>query len=670
MLDQSIATIKGIGEARLKAFEKLSIRTLHDLLYFMPRDYQDFTQLREVISLRHGELAALKLNVMRAPQQLRPRSGLTMVICPASDDTGTIQLVWYNQPYRARQIQTGERIYCGYVDTLRGLKLTNPAVYTTLPGIVTLYPLAQGLSQRHVREAVRYALETSLQEVREVLPESLRLQYGLCGIQEALRAVHIPQTFESLREARHRLAFEDMLYYLLAIALVKQERQKRAGIAFFTDGGKKKILSSLPYALTNAQLRVLDEIDADMRNTRPMNRLVQGDVGSGKTILAFYALQIAAQNGYQGVFLAPTEILAQQHYTLLKKQYGERVLLLCGNMKKKERQAAYAAISDGSVQIVVGTHALLQAGVQFHKLGVAVTDEQHRFGVRQRATIANKGETIPDVLVMSATPIPRTLAMLLYGDLELSVLDELPPGRQPVLTRIVPPEKRLDMYRFLEKQAEKGRQAYVVCPLIEHSDAMEAKSAQEVFEELCTLLPTLRIELLHGRMAAAKKGDAITRFREGKLDVLVSTTVVEVGVDVPNATSMVIENADRFGLAQLHQLRGRVGRGSAQSFCFLLSGSMGDTAKERLSIMNKTNDGFIIAQKDLELRGPGEFLGTRQHGEDVAQAARLAQNMDVLLEAQRAANELITQCEQKENAALFQEAKRQYAVGMREIANN
>ncbi len=672
MLDQPVASLKGIGANRAAAFLKLSVRTLRDLLFLMPREYQDYSVLREAGSLEHGELAALRLTVVQEPQLLRPSRGMQLVTLGAQDVTGRrLQVVWFNQPYRKNQTHAGEtKVFCGRADKSRGLKLLNPTVMEEPPGILPVYPLAQGLTQYQVRDAVERALQLALKYVQETLPEEFRAQYDLCGLRQALCDLHFPKGTQALAAARRRLSFEDMLYYLLAIALLKQERRGREGIAFETMGVREALEKQLPFPLTGAQARVLGEIQADMQSAKPMNRLIQGDVGSGKTVLAFYALQVAAQNGCQGALMVPTEILAQQHFALLEKLFGDSVCLLRGGMKKSERDRAYARVETGEAKVVVGTHALLQAGLAFHKLGLVVTDEQHRFGVRQRAKIANKSEKTPDVLIMSATPIPRTLAMMLYGDLDLSVLDELPPGRRPVMTRLVPESRRIDMYRFVRQQALSGRQAYVVCPLVEHSDMAEVKSAQEVFEELSGLFPDLRIALLHGRMAAAKKEAAIEAFRKGELDMLVSTTVVEVGVDVQNATVMVIESADRFGLAQLHQLRGRVGRGAAQSFCFLLNDSQVETANKRLEIMVQTNDGFRIAQRDLELRGPGEFLGTRQHGVDELQAAHMAANMDILLEAQHAAEELTKAGETLGTAPIFARAGEIYRLRMREIANN
>lgn len=673
MLQQSVGSLRGVGEAKQKALESKAIYTMRDLLYYFPRDYQDYSVCTDVANALHAELAALRLMVVKKPALVRVSKGMQMVTASAQDETGVIQLVWFNQPYRKNQIEVGDtRIFCGRVDTSHGVRLLNPMVTTELPGILPIYPFIKGMAQYQIRAAVKQALLGAVTEVEETLPGAFMQQHALCGLQEALRHVHFPKDMDMLRCAKHRLSFEDMLYYLLAIALLKQARKGKAGIAFSVAGLANAFLRELPYTLTNAQLRVIAEISADMQSVKPMNRLVQGDVGAGKTVLALYALYVAAQNGYQGVLMAPTELLARQHYALLKSMYADKVCLLFGSMKKAEKESAYARVENGDVSFVVGTHALLQPGLVFEKLGVVVADEQHRFGVRQRAQLANKAAIMPDVLIMSATPIPRTLSMLLFGDLDLSVLDELPPGRRPVMTRLVPEEKRRDMYGFIEKQVQAGRQAYVVCPLIEPGEESmrEVRSAQQVHQELVLLLPHLRIAIMHGRMAAGKKEETVQAFRDGNLDILVSTTVVEVGVDIPNATVMVIEHADRFGLAQLHQLRGRVGRGAAQSFCFLLNGSQSESARARISIMTSTHDGFVIAQKDLELRGPGEFLGTRQHGTAGMQAVNMAQNMEVLLQAQLAADSLLSSGETEENACIFARAQALYESRMREIAQN
>ncbi len=671
MLSYPVSKLKGVGAARAAAFQKLSVHTVGELLRFLPREYRDLSTLTPVAQLVHGEFAAVRLQVVQEPRLLRPSGGLQLVTLRAQDETGIMQVVWFNQPYRKNALHAGQtRVFSGRVDRARGLKLLNPTITEEPPGILPLYPLVQGLSQHHVREAMSRAFEAAFSEIQETMPASFLKAQGLWPIQEALYQVHFPKDQAALTQARRRLSFEDMLYYLMAVALRKHARAEKEGIAYRTAGIRDTFIKSLPYVPTGAQQRVLSEIEEGMATTAPMNRLIQGDVGSGKTILALYAIAVAASNGYQSALMAPTEILAQQHYRQLVSQHQDAVCLLCGGMKKKEREAAYEKIQIGEIKVVVGTHALLQAGLTFSQLGLVVTDEQHRFGVRQRAQLINKSQKTPDVLIMSATPIPRTLAMLLYGDLELSVLDELPPGRKPVLTRLVPEEKREDMYRFIAGQIQSGRQAYVVCPLVETSEQMEAKSAQDVYKELCALLPEVRAALLHGRMAGAKKEETIAAFRNGQIDLLVSTTVVEVGVDVPNAAIMAIESAERFGLAQLHQLRGRVGRGAAQSFCFLLYKEGGELAKTRLETMVKTNDGFLIAQQDLELRGPGEFFGTRQHGADELSAAKLAANMDVLFEAQRAADALMRQGETEETGPLWKRARELYEMRMREIANN
>jgi len=670
MLDDPVTTLHSIGTARAAALGRMGVCSLRDLMYLAPRDYRDFSVGTKIAELTHGELSAVRAVVLDTPRLVRAPGSLRLVTLTAQDETGRMQVVWFNQPYRKNQLHAGEtRVFCGRVDKSRGLKLLNPSVTEELPGVVPVYPLARGLRQQQVRDAAARALSAALPEIEETLPDSLLREHGLCSLGEALLQLHFPRDMKEAGQARRRLAFEDMLCYLLAVNLLKQARLSREGVAFQTGNLLERFAAALPFPLTSAQRRVMAEIADDMASSRPMNRLVQGDVGSGKTVLAFFALYVAAKNGYQGALMAPTELLAQQHYALLRKLFGESVCLLKSGMTKKERAAAYARIETGGARIAVGTHALLQEGVCFLNLGVVVTDEQHRFGVRQRAQLFNKGKKTPDALVMSATPIPRTLAMLLYGDLSLSVLDELPPGRKKVLTRLVPQERRPDMYRFMEKQVREGRQAYVVCPLVEASEELEAQSAQEVYAELCALLPSVRAALLHGRMAAAKKEETIGAFRAGALDVLVSTTVVEVGVDVPNAAVMVIENADRFGLAQLHQLRGRVGRGASQSFCFLLCGGGGEAAKKRLEIMCKTDDGFQIAQFDLDLRGPGEFLGTRQHG-DALSSAQLAGSMEVLLEAQGAADKLAARGEQADTARVFARARSLYRERMREIADN
>ena len=674
-LEAPIISIKGIGPRRAEALGKLGLFSLRDLLYFAPRDYQDFSAETPVPEAAHGAILALRVTLAAEPKHARIRRGMEITTVRAracgaepEDKAAQLSLVWYNQPYRARGIAAGQEwVACGRMDRSRGAKLLNPALYAELPGIVPVYPLVQGLSQKVVRDAVAAALAAA-GEIEETLPDALRARYGLMPLAQAFFALHRPPDLQTLKAAKDRLAFEDMLLFSLMCSMLRREHLAQPGPMFRMEGMRARFLELLPFAPTGAQLRAMEEISREISSGRRMNRLLQGDVGSGKTAVALFLMYAAAENGCQSVLMAPTEILAQQHFAAVQSIFGERACLLRGGMKKKERDAAYAAIRSGDALGVVGTHALLSEGVEFRDLGAVIADEQHRFGVRQRAAIGAKGGW-PHTLIMSATPIPRTLSLILYGDLDVSVLDELPPGRKPVTTRYVPRAKREAMYGFVEDQVRKGRQAYVVCPLVEQSEALEeVRSANEVFAELEKMLHA-RVGLLHGKMAAAKKEEIAQAFRKGEIDVLVSTTVIEVGVDVRNATVMVVENADRFGLAQLHQLRGRVGRGSAESFCFLLSDADSDAARERLAALTRTNDGFAIAEKDLMMRGPGEFLGQRQHGLGELAAAKLAGDMAALNNARAAADALLAQ-ETPECAPLLMRARALLAARGGEIAPN
>lgn len=638
MAAKPITGIKGIGPRRAEALGSLGLFSLLDLVRYAPRDYLDFTKASRVSQLSHGDTAAVRVRVTGPARQVRVRRGFVMTVARATDGERNLELCWYNQPYRAKSVEAGMEAYaCGRIDGRRGLKLVGPAFYEELPGIVPVYPVARGVSQKLIRDAVRAALTECLNEIEETLPEEILSRYALMPLREALFALHAPEDFASLEEAKRRLAFEDMLLYSLMIAILKSERKKARGTAFCVDGLREEYLMKLPYRLTRAQLRAIDEIGRDMASGSQMNRLLQGDVGSGKTAVAMFAMYVALKNGKTAALMAPTEILAAQHYETLKTVFGEDAVLLTGGMKAKEKREAVARMQE-KPRAVVGTHALLSEGLALSNLGLVIADEQHRFGVRQRAVLGAKGSA-PDTLIMSATPIPRTLSLILFGDLDISVLDELPPGRKPVVTRVVPRAKRDDMYAFIKAQIKKGAQAFAVCPLVEESDALgDVLGARELCEELTGGLD-VRVGLVHGRLA--EKEAVAEAFRRGEIDLLVSTTVVEVGVDVPRACVMAIENAERFGLAQLHQLRGRVGRGTEISYCFLLSGAESEAARERLSVLAATNDGFEIARRDLELRGPGEFLGTRQHGMDGFAAARFASDMRSLNEAREAADRLV-----------------------------
>ena len=650
MLLQPLTSIKGIGTRRAETLGGLGLFCLRDLLYYAPRNYTDYSRAQCACELKHGTSAAVRVRLTGEPKLARVNRKLNILTAACCDETGKLTLVWYNQPFRKASLKTGEVLYaCGRADMERGTRLLNPMLCEALPGIVPVYALPKGISQKVFRDTVRAALDACADELEETLPAQIISRYGLCSLSTALCELHFPQSAETLRVAKRRLSFEDMLVFSLMLDLLREQRKGVGGIAFHTEGLHERFLKLLPFAPTRGQLVILEQIERDMEKGEPMNRLVQGDVGSGKTVLALYAMYIAVQNGYQAALMAPTEILAQQHFAAVSRIFGADAALLKGGMKKSERDHAYLRIASGEAKAVVGTHALITDALSFSRLGLVVADEQHRFGVRQRAAIGAKGEQT-DVLIMSATPIPRTLSLILYGDLDVSVLSELPPGRHPVKTSVVPREKRDAMYLFLEAQAARGEQSYAVCPLVEKSDQlMEALSAQELYEELKEKL-SVRVGLLHGQMKNAEKESAMRAFVNGETDVLVCTTVVEVGVDVKNATVMVVENAERFGLAQLHQLRGRVGRGEKTSYCFLLSSEAG-SASERLNAMTATNDGFLIAEKDLQMRGPGEFLGERQHGLTGFEAARFAADMQVLEQAREAAglilehDELRTACE-------------------------
>lgn len=660
MLDTPLKTMKGIGERRAEMLSRQGLVLLRDILYYFPRTYLDYAECKSISALFDGDDAVVRVRIVSPPRVVHIRRGLSILTVGAQSAEGIkVELVWYNQPYRKSQIpQSGEVFACGRADKKRGFKLINPMLSSEIPGIIPVYPALKGFSQKLFRDIVSAALSVCRSGLKETLPEPLRREYALPELNFSLENMHFPKTMQDFTLARRRLAFEDMLIFRLMLALSRRSRNREKGIAFEVDSHKAAFIKKLPFPLTKAQSRVIDEIGADMAKPIPMNRLIQGDVGSGKTVLALFAMYAAVQNGFQAALMAPTELLAEQHYRTLRMIFKEKALLLTGGMKKKAREEAYALIRSGEPLAVVGTHALLQEGVMFSRLGVVIADEQHRFGVRQRAAISKKGIS-PDMLVMSATPIPRTLALIIYGDLDVSALDELPPGRKKVITRIVPYGKRGDMYRFIDDMAKKGKQTYIVCPLVSKSDALfEVLSATELYEELRTKLQS-SVGLLHGQMDAGAKKETADAFRNGELMVLVSTTVIEVGVDVPNAAVMVVECADRFGLAQLHQLRGRVGRGREQSYCFLLNHSESETAAERLSILVQTEDGFEIAQKDLALRGPGEFLGSRQHGLSEFAAAKLAFDMNVLNDAREAANRLMRSPNAFYGAkTLFSEAKR------------
>ena len=607
--------LKGLGKARLELLEKAGIHTIYDLLQTLPASYRDTTVDTPIAEIKAGEFCCISGYLKAVPKSSYFRS-VNRTTATLRDDSGSLSLVWFNQPWVARQLSTEEVLLLSGVperDKQGRLHLYNPR-RETVRALVPEYHVPAGIPATAFRQWMQAALTELDACCPETLPRELRMRYGLCERNFALRQIHAPENRDQLRLAQYRMAFEQLLLYQAALSLLRGAPGNARPIPFSKDHADA-YWQSLPFPPTGAQARVFAQIQQDMARTTAMRRMVQGDVGCGKTAIAFGAMYCCAQAGLQSALMAPTEILARQHLESAQEMLaplGVRCGLLLGGMKARERREALDAIRSGKWQVVIGTHALLSEGVEYSRLSLVITDEQHRFGVHQRQILSQKGTEglEPHVLVMSATPIPRTLALILYGDLDISAVDELPPGRTPVKTHIVPESKRAGLYDFIRRQAAAGWQTYIVCPLVEESETVEAKSAQDVYAELCNgELASLRLGLTYGAQDAAEKERTLAAFAAGELDVLVATTVIEVGVNVPRATVMVIENADRFGLSQLHQLRGRVGRGAQESWCFLLA-----EPNERLKALCATNDGFEIARKDLELRGPGEFLGTAQHG--------------------------------------------------------
>ncbi len=666
-----LSMLKGLGPTRLESLRAMGIVSLRDLLCCLPVRYEDRTQVTPCALARDGEV--LVEGVVLDKPKLSRFNGLTKITAAIQDASGRLALVWYNQPWVCQQLPVGQKMMLfGRMAVKNNRRVLQNPQQVTEKCLLPVYRAVKGIPAKTFRGLMQSALTQVDDCCPETLPRSLRLRHALCERNFAIRQAHFPDSLEDLRRARRRLAFEQMLMYQAALGLLRHRQEDGFPLGIPADG-PEAFWRHMPFPPTGAQRRVLEEIAADLRRSRAMSRLVQGDVGCGKTALAFGAMVMACRAGYQAAMMAPTEILARQHYESAKamlEPLGIACGLLIGSMKAREKKEAHAAIADGRWQAVFGTHALISEGVRYQRLGLVVTDEQHRFGVRQRSILQEKGQTnqrAPHVLVMSATPIPRTLALILYGDLDVSVVDELPPGRTPVRTRIVPEGKRAGMYGFLRQQVASGRQAYVVCPLVEDSEAIEnVRSARATYEALTGgELAGLRVGLTWGAQPAEEKAEVLHRFYAGEMDVLVSTTVIEVGVSVPNATVMIVENAERFGLSQLHQLRGRVGRGSAESWCFLLA-----EENERLRTLCATNDGFIVAQKDLELRGPGDLMGTRQSGEMLA-GFLLDGDVRLLEEASRCMKELRERPElQEERAAVEQEAALYYRDRLSHVALN
>ncbi|KKY02913.1 MULTISPECIES: ATP-dependent DNA helicase RecG [Paraclostridium] len=683
-LNKEIKYVKGIGPKRANKLSKLGIFTVSDLLFYFPRQYEDRNNLRKIFELKDEEKVTIRA-IVSSIETSNVRKGLVITKVGVRDETGFARLVFFNQEYISSTLKKGDTVFVfGKVKkTSYGIEMSSCEVeqMSNNPkntcGIMPIYPLTYGLTNKELINIVKTVFSNEQIYIKEYLPNKIIQKYKLCSIDFAVKNIHSPTNKESLKVALYRLVFEEFLMLQLGLFLFKNGVTEKCGVKFEKEQNLVKILNSLPFKLTNAQNRALNEIIDDMNCEKVMNRLVQGDVGSGKTVVALLALANCVLNGYQGALMAPTEILAEQHFISLNETlspFGINVGLLVGSLTKKQKENVLQRVKENEIDILIGTHALIEDKVEFNNLGIVITDEQHRFGVRQRNKLSEKGYN-PDILVMTATPIPRTLALILYGDLDISIIDELPPGRQPIETLAVYKDKREKAYNSLVRsEVQKGRQVYIVCPLVEESEAIEAKAAVDLVEELKSeFFSDLRLGLLHGKMKPSEKDETMKKFKNKELDILVSTTVIEVGVNVPNATLMIIENAERFGLAQLHQLRGRVGRGSHKSYCILIYSSKSEVCSQRMSIMEETTDGFKISEKDLEIRGPGEFFGTRQHGLPELKVANIFKHMKILKIAQQEARYIISEdpkLNNYENEKIKKEILKKFENRLEEISLN
>ena len=675
-LDTDVRYIKGIGEKKAQALNKLGVFSLYDLISYFPRKYEDRSKFCPIAATIPGESACIQAIVADTPRLVRIRRGMELVKFRAVDESGSVDITYFNQNYIKDNIARGDTCnFFGKIE-VQGTRrsMANP-VYekadragNVTGHIIPIYRLCSGLNQRTMLQSIRQGLDACADQVPDVLPAEIQKRCHLVQARYAYENIHFPADFEALELARRRLVFEELFVLACALGTMRRERVNDGGIKL-KKADPDEFFSALPFSPTNAQRRAVEEAMRDMCSGSAMNRLLQGDVGSGKTLVAAALIWETWKNGYMSAFMAPTEILADQHYVNLSsilEPMGVRIMKLTGATGAKEKRAVKAALAAGEVDVIVGTHALFSADVEYSRLALVVTDEQHRFGVNQRSALISKAAR-PHVLVMSATPIPRTLALIIYGDLDVSILDELPPGRQKVDTFAVGESYRARLNAFIRKLTGEGRQVFVVCPMVEDNDALAVplKSAQEHAAALAKEFPDLRVGCVHGRMKAKEKDAVMASFAAGETDILLATTVIEVGVDVPNAALMIIENAERFGLSQLHQLRGRVGRGKHKSYCVMVSDADGEEVRARLKIMTQTNDGFKISEEDLRLRGPGDFFGSRQHGLPEMHVADLCADVNIMQTAQKEASQLLLddpELENAENAALKERINRLFSV--------
>ena len=625
-LKSPVQYIKGVGPKRSSYFKRINVETVYDLLFLIPRRYIDYSTMRPIRDIKINDEVTI-LGKIKTIELQRTRNRGQLIKALIADDTDVMNIKWFNRPDLKKRFKPGDNLLVsGKVTFFYGRQLVNP-IYEMIDNtdiqqlkgmIIPIYPLTEGLGLWDVKRAIKICLDECLDEISETLPHELIQKNNLMDLNKAIINLHMPKSLDHAFEARRRLVYDEFFYFELILAKRRSLSQTKAGISLPNHGNRtKRLLEILPFRLTKGQTEVMKDISRDMARPKPMNRLLQGDVGAGKTIIALYSMLIAVENGYQAALMAPTEILAEQHYIGLSEilqKLGIETVLLTSSIKTAKRREIVNMIAHGQAQIILGTHALIEEEIKFDKLGLVVVDEQHRFGVMQRAALVNKGIN-PDFLVLSATPIPRTLALTLYGDLDVSVLKDKPPRRGTVITKIIKEKEKNKVYSFVKNELDKGRQAFIICPLIEKSEKLDLKSVEEIYKETNKIFNNYSINIIHGRLKSAERLKIMDAFRAGELDLIIATTVVEVGVDIPNASIMIIEHPERFGLAQLHQLRGRIGRGSQKSYCFLvLDRYVAAETFERIAYFEKNNDGFALAQKDIKLRGPGEILGKKQHG--------------------------------------------------------